>query len=110
MDVILYVVGFANVVLQLLTRNIGFGVFGMICVVISAFSLVPKFKRIALMTRLVLLFSVISYCLYCHTIYGDYVTDYIVLIIEAVLCIALSIIYAIPIKKPRLKMSGHNFS
>ena len=100
MDVILYVVGFANVVLQLLTRNIGFGVFGMICVVISAFSLVPKFKRIALITRLVLLFSVISYCLYCHTIYGDYVTDYIVIIIEAILCVGLSIAYSLPKKEP----------
>lgn len=97
---ILYIVGFANVALQPLTRNLAFAVFGIICMSISAFSLVPKFKRIALMTRLVLLFSVISYCLYYHHLYGCYIADYVVIAIEAILCIALSIIYAIPKKEP----------
>ena len=106
---ILYIVGFANVALQPLTRNLAFAVFGMVCIVMSAFSLVTKFKRVALMTRLALLLSVISYCLYCHCIYGSYVTDYIVIIIEAALCIALSIIYAIPKKEPPSIEGGSAF-
>ena len=97
---ILYIVGFANVALQPLTRNLAFAVFGIICMSISAFSLVPKLKRIALMTRLVLLFSVISYCLYYHHLYGYYIADYIVIIIEAILCVGLSIAYSLPKKEP----------
>lgn len=97
---ILYVVGFANVALQPLTRNLAFAVFGIICMSISAFSLVPKFKKIALMIRLILLSSVTLYCLYCHSLYGNYITDYIVIIIEAILCIGLSIAYSRPKKEP----------
>ena len=104
-----YLVGAANIALQPLTKNISFAIFGIVCMFISALSLVSKFKRIALTTRLVLLFSVISYCLYCHTIYGDYVTDYIVIIIEAVLCVTLSIIYSIPKKEPP-SIEGGSFS
>ena len=95
-----YLVGAANIALQPLTKNISFAIFGIVCMFISALSLVPKFKRIALMTRFVLLFSVISYCLYYHHLYGCYIADYIVITIEAVFCIALSIIYAIPKKEP----------
>ena len=104
-----YLVGAANIALQPLTKNISFAIFGIVCMFISALSLVSNFKRIALTTRLVLLFSVISYCLYCHTIYGDYVTDYIVIIIEAVLCVTLSIIYSIPKKEPP-SIEGGSFS
>ena len=104
-----YLVGAANIALQPLTKNISFAIFGIVCMFISALSLVSNFKRIALTTRLVLLFSVISYCLYCHTIYGDYVTDYIVIIIEAVLCVTLSIIYSIPKKEPPSIEGGSAF-
>lgn len=103
---IFYIVGYANVVLQLLTRNIGFGVFGMVCFVMCAFSLAPKLKKISLMTRLALLISVSIYCLYCHYLYGGYISDYILITIEAMLCVALSIIYSIPIKKSPTKTVG----
>ena len=104
-----YLVGFANVALQLLTKNLAFACFGFLCLAISALSLFPKIRKITLVVRLMLLSCAMFYCLYLHNLYGSYLTDYKIIAIEVVLCIALSIVYAIPKKEPPSIEGGSAF-
>ena len=103
-------VGTLNVVLQFLTRNLIFAYLGLVSLAIYTLSLFTKLEKFGLVLGCISLVGVIAYSLYSHSLYREFMTDYAVIAVESVLCLILSIIYLLPIKQPRHKISGHNFS
>ena len=99
-------VGTLNVVLQFLTRNTLFAYLGLVCLAIYTLSLFPKLERFGLILGCISLLGVIAHSLYSHSLYGEFMTDYAIIAVEAVLCLILSIIYLLPCKEPPSMMEG----
>ena len=109
MDMIIYVIGIANVILQFLTRNTLFAYFGFVCLFIYALSLFVKQKKITLIVGIISFLCITAYALNSHSVFGNLINDYIAVAVESVLALAVFIVYMVQSKEPPSIEGGSAF-
>ena len=92
MDMILLVVGSINITMQCLTRNILFAYFGFACMVIYLLSLIPKFTKFINIIGITALSCMAIFSLYCHSLYGNMMMDYILIAVQSILCVTFLVV------------------
>lgn len=88
--------GLANIFLQIMSRNIMFGYFGLLCVIICTLATFRRSSTILKKTTLIFSYAgfvfSIYYNIYCHIIYNSLSYDHLIIIVESVMCLMILIL------------------